>query len=86
MSIFKQSIYSHSNQLQAMKIQILIVFVSFMVNLSFGIDLKVLNIEKCYGNEKYLVIKRCEILDDNLFEVKAYLVSHVDSIVVSLII
>jgi len=69
-----------------MKLQIQIALISLMACSSFGIDLKVLNIEKCYGNEKYLVIKRCEILDDNLFEVKAYLVSHVDSIVVSLFI
>ncbi|CAG9812074.1 unnamed protein product [Chironomus riparius] len=64
-----------------MKLLIQTVLIFLLAACSLEIDLKVLSMDKCYGNEKYLVIKKCEILDDNLFEVKAYLVSHVDSII-----
>ena len=67
-----------------MKQLVFTLIFSLVIIYTIGIDLKVISLEKCYGNEKFLVIKKCEILDDNLFEVKAYLVSHVDSIIVSI--
>ena len=67
-----------------MKLQYVSLFMLLVAIGTFGIELKILYLEKCYGNEKFIVIRTCEILNKTMFDIRAYIVTHVDSIIVSI--
>lgn len=46
-------------------------------------EYKILSIEKCDGNEKYLKIDKCELVNQKGINVKMKLIEKLDSVIVS---
>jgi len=60
-----------------------IIFLIFLNHETTSNDLRILRIDKCNGNEKYMHIQQCE-LSGTLINFKAKFISTIDSIIVSI--
>lgn len=57
---------------------------SFMIFIAVSpeVTYKIKELEKCYGNEKFLRIEHCNYTNDYFVHIKAHLITSLDSIVV----
>ena len=60
------------------------VLILSIISIAHQSDYKVLNLEKCYGDNTSIVIKRCEYINGYLLNVNLEFVKPIDFLMVSI--